>query len=199
VGQLVQEPVVVGASLGGLTGLGAEGGNPGLLRGLVMVDVSIINEPAGSNRIRSFMLDNTDGFASLEEAQAVVVAYAPQRKQPPSIEGLRRSLHMRQDGRWYWRWDARFLDGPSPFSYSEPSLRLAASKVGCPLLLVRGALSDVLSQVGVNALVGAQPRTIVAEVDGMAHMVAGQDNGEFGGALEIFLQSILADLAEGDS
>lgn len=189
--ELGRAPVVVGASLGGLTGLVAEGSRPGLLRGLVMVDVSIITERRGAERIRSFMTDRPDGFASLEEARAAVVAYASGRRSEQSVDGLRKALVQRSDGRWYWRWDQRFLAGPQRFGgFTEASLRKAASAVACPLLLVRGALSDVLSEAGVKALVEAQPRTVVSRVQGMGHMVSGQDNGAFGGALTSFLESL---------
>ena len=52
VATLDRAPVLVGASLGGITSLVAAGEHPGLARGLVLVDVVVSVERAGVDRIR---------------------------------------------------------------------------------------------------------------------------------------------------
>lgn len=80
--------VVVGASMGGLTGiLVAERAGPQTVNGLVLVDVVPRYEKEGSARIRDFMLGNIDGFGSLEEAADAVAEYLPHRDKPRSPEG----------------------------------------------------------------------------------------------------------------
>ncbi len=59
--------VLVGASMGGLTGiLAADRAGPDKVAGLVLVDVVPRYEKNGSARIRDFMLGNIDGFGSLQ-------------------------------------------------------------------------------------------------------------------------------------
>ena len=74
--QLGREPVVIGASLGGLAAIRAMGGlRPGSGRGLVLVDIVPAMERAGTDRIGEFLRAHVQtGFASLEEAAAVVAA-----------------------------------------------------------------------------------------------------------------------------
>lgn len=58
--------VVVGASMGGTSAMcAAEGAGP-LMKGLVLVDISIHNEPKGIDRIVNFMTGKSE-FATLEE------------------------------------------------------------------------------------------------------------------------------------
>jgi len=85
--------VVIGASMGGLTGiLVADSAGPDRVTGLVLVDVVPRYEKTGSARIRDFMLTNIHGFGSLEEAADAVAAYLPYREKPRSPEGLKKNL-----------------------------------------------------------------------------------------------------------
>jgi pimeloyl-ACP methyl ester carboxylesterase len=149
------KPIVVGASLGGITALIAEGETPGVLAAVVLVDVAARIELAGAERVRAFMMAFPEGFASLEEAADVVAAYLPHRPRPRQLGGLTKSLRQGADGRWRWHWDPRFLTGIRPPSdVANPSrLENAARGLTVPTLLVRGRESDVLSEEGAQAFV----------------------------------------------
>src|SRR5699024_7706798 len=119
-------------------------------RALVLVDIVSRIEPNGSRRIQSFMRGAPDGFASLEEASDAIAAYNPNRPRPKSLEGLRKNLVEGSDGRWRWHWDPRFL-GESTEPGREVSYeraKAAAQAIRVPTLLVRGALSDIVSDEG---------------------------------------------------
>jgi pimeloyl-ACP methyl ester carboxylesterase len=60
-----ERPVLVGASLGGLTALVAEGERGPLARALVLVDLVPRLEMPGVERIREFMHTTSGGFDSL--------------------------------------------------------------------------------------------------------------------------------------
>src|SRR5579875_2599413 len=143
--------VLIGASMGGLTGLlAADRAGPRQVTRLILVDVVPRFEKSGSARIRDFMLTNIDGFDSLEQAAEAVAAYLPYRAKPRSPEGLKKNLRLR-DGRWYWHWDPAFMTKPG----DDPQLRTekfeqAAVGLRIPILLIRGKLSDVVSSEGVR-------------------------------------------------
>src|SRR5262245_7420255 len=78
--QIGQRPVLVGASLGGMTALVAEGESPRpISTAVVLVDITPRVEQAGSDRILAFMTGKPEGFESLEEAADAVAAYIPHR------------------------------------------------------------------------------------------------------------------------
>lgn len=181
--------VIVGASMGGLTGiLVAESAGPDKVTGLVLVDVVPRYEKTGSARIRDFMLGNIDGFASLEEAADAVAAYLPHRSKPRSPEGLRKNLRLR-DGRWYWHWDPAFMTAPG----DDPELRTetfeeAAMKLTMPVLLIRGKLSDVVSPQGVQHFLATVPRAEFVELSNAGHTAAGDDNDAFSDVVVDFVK-----------
>jgi pimeloyl-ACP methyl ester carboxylesterase len=191
-GTLGRPAVVVGASLGGITALTVAGEHPGLVAGLVLVDVVVQLEPRGVDRIRAFMTEHPDGFGSLEEVADAVAAYNPHRPRPRSLDGLRKNVRQGEDGRWRWHWDPAFMSIPD-----EPQRRIraerleaAADRVTAPTLIVRGMQSDIVSDAGLEDMRRRVPSARVVEVGGAGHMVAGDDNDVFAGALEQFLEAL---------
>ena len=79
--ELDRPPFVVGASLGGMTGLAyAAAGHA--LAGLVLVDIAPTVNTAGTAKILAFMHSAPNGFASVDEAADAVAAYLPHRPRP---------------------------------------------------------------------------------------------------------------------
>lgn len=183
--------VIVGASLGGLTALTAQALNPALARALVLVDIVPRASPAGVQRIQSFMTDHLGGFTSLEEASAAVAAYTG-RKRPRNLDGLRKNVRLSEDGRWYWHWDPAMMARPGVRTAAPDAdqlLRLAG-RVTVPVLIVRGALSDVVDADGIRELQEALPSSTVVEVPNAGHMVAGDDNDRFADVVGNFLEQL---------
>lgn len=191
VAELHAPPVLIGASLGGATSLmlaGRDHAPP--LHALVLVDIVPDLNQTGSNRIESFLRSGMNGFASIDEAAAAVAAYKGNKARAPSANGLKRNLRVGADSRYYWHWDPRFIDGPQAVADPKMPERLqhAAAKVRCPVLLVRGGESDLTDAGGVHDLRRLLPDLEVAEVSGATHMVVGDLNDEFNGAILAFLE-----------
>lgn len=183
-------PAVVGASLGGLTALLAAGESGCAMLALVLVDCAPRLEPDGVQRIMAFMRGGLAGFASLEEAADAVAAYMPHRKRPKDLGGLRKNLRLHDDGRYRWHWDPRFVSGeqrPSP-SRQPDRLLTAARQLRVPTLLVRGRMSDVVSEAGAAEFVASVPHAEFIDVLDAGHMVAGDRNDVFSAAVVDFLQ-----------
>jgi pimeloyl-ACP methyl ester carboxylesterase len=178
--QIGRPVALIGASMGGLTGiLAAHEAGPELVTKLVLVDVVPRFEKNGSARIRDFMFSGIDGFDSLEDAAEVVAAYLPHRTKPRSPEGLKKNLRLR-DGRWYWHWDPAFLTKPAddPFIRMD-MLEQAAISLEIPILLIRGKLSDVVTPEGVEDFLAKVPRAEFVELSEAGHTAAGDDNDAF--------------------
>lgn len=187
-------PVVVGASLGGLAALLAEGElAPGTVSALVLVDITPRMERTGVDRIVGFMLERVDeGFASLEEAGAAVAAYQPHRPPPSDLRGLAKNLRLDDDGRWRWHWDPDMFLGPHPLGGEAARGRFeaAATALEAPTLLVRGRQSDLVSVETAREFLELCPHAEFVDVSDAGHMVAGDRNDVFTAAVVGFLDRL---------
>jgi len=190
---LPQRPALVGASLGGLASLVAVGeSDDPVATALVLVDVTPMVEMDGAMRIRNFMLEGMGGFKRLEDAADAIAAYIPSRPRPRDLSGLRKNLRQR-DGKWHWHWDPRFVRGRDGIDGQEglvdhDRLAAAARRVSVPTLLVRGRMSDIVSEDGVRELRELIPHAEVVDVAGAGHMVAGDRNDAFNGSVTEFIE-----------
>lgn len=199
-GSMPRPPALVGASLGGIASMAAIGENDGppIASALVLVDVAPTIEMEGALRIGAFMAEHMeDGFGSLEEVADAIAAYNPHRPRPSDLSGLRKNLRQRPDGRWAWHWDPKFISGKfgsqdeTRSSLVDPErLRVAAKKLTIPVLLVRGRMSDLLSEEGAQELLELVPHARLADVAGAGHMVAGDRNDLFNDAVVSFLEEV---------
>lgn len=190
---LGRPPALVGASLGGLSCLAAVGESPTpLATCLVLVDVAPRVETEGRVKIQGFMRGGMRGFDTLEDAADSIAAYLPHRPRPTKLDGLRKNLRQRGDGRWYWHWDPRWLgnnegvDGQGGLVRHE-RLCAAARNIRIPTLLVRGRMSDIVSDQSVRELRELIPHAEVVDIAGAGHMVAGDRNDVFNDAVIEFV------------
>ena len=186
---------LVGASLGGMASLLLAGDeiNSDLCTALIMVDIGIYPDPVGSDRIVSFMLSGEGGFNSLEDVAKSISDYLPHRKKPKDLEGLKKNLRLKDDGRYYWHWDPRFIrrrpDSQDREGYFDFQLK-AAEKVTIPTLLIRGALSDVVTMEDVDYFLSMISHAKFVEIEKAAHMIAGDRNDIFAEEAIKFLKSL---------
>lgn len=186
-------PVLVGASLGGLASLLAVGEAPRApAAAIVLVDVVPWMEKRGGEQVVSFMRGTSGGFDSLEDAAEAVSGYLPHRPRPERLDGLSRNLRRHDDGRLYWHWDPNFIAPQEGWDMEEINARLTAAvlAVPVPILLVRGSRSEIVSDAGVARFRELLPHAEVSEITGAHHMVAGDDNDSFVGAILPFLDRL---------
>ena len=193
--QLPPRPVLVGASLGGFTSMILAGEvSPGIARAVVLVDIVPNMDPGGAERIHGFMVDRVvSGFDSLDEVADMIQEYNPHRPRPTDLDGLKTNLRLRE-GRWYWHWDPKFIDGSSalpPIEVTDTDrLHAAVATIldsGVPMLLVRGQMSDLVTKERAEEFLKRFPEIDFVDVGGAGHMVAGDRNDLFADAVVDFL------------
>jgi non-heme chloroperoxidase len=182
-----QQPVLVGASLGGATSLVAIGDGHVDASALILVDIVPHLEPAGVARIRAFMQQRPDGFSSLEDVDDAIRKYRPTQSRPRNLDGLSKNVRVGTDGRFRWHWDPRVLSKPIDIQSRQERLSACASRLNMPTLLVRGASSDVVSETGVREFLKLCPHADYVNVTNAGHMVAGDRNDIFGNVAADFL------------
>ena len=177
-------PVLVGQSMGGLNSIAYAIRHSREMRGLVVVDVGPEINPAGTQRIREFAstpeLDSPDAF--LERA----VKFNPLRN--PAV--LKRSLYynLRQTpaGKWALKHDQRRGSEEYTRIATAQRERLAQQipQISCPTLIVRGALSDVLTDDAADKFARSLPKGRWVRVENAGHNVQGDNPA---GLLEVLL------------
>lgn len=194
----------VGASLGGTTGMHAVGADPDAIDALVLVDITPRPAMEGVARILEFMGANAaHGFGSLDEAADAIAAYQPHRPRPTDLSGLAKNLRLGPDGRWRWHWDPAFLsirgggDGDADVAARRATehardrphqdLEQVARALRVPTLLVRGKLSDLVTEAEVAEFLELVPHAEYVDVADAAHMIAGDRNDVFTDAVVGFL------------
>lgn len=182
-----EAPILVGASMGGSTSMVAIGEGRLAAAALVMVDIAPQVEPAGTAKIKAFMEQKREGFESLEEVAEAIANYQPHRKRPRKLDGLAKNVRLGSDGRYYWHWDPARLNRKWNMTEHRKRVAVAADNLDLPVLLVRGGLSDVLSEEGAQAFLQQCPHAEYVNVTGAAHMVAGDRNDIFADSVVEFL------------
>ena len=157
----------------------------------VLVDITPRWESAGLERILAFMTAFPEGFASLEQAAESIAAYLPHRRARGAGGGaLRGLLRQAADGRWRWHWDRRLVDELARDSHRhQDDIAAATRAVRCPLLLVSGGRSDLVSARTVADFLELAPHARHVQLPDATHMLAGDDN-------DLFTTTVLDYLAE---
>lgn len=182
-----KRPVLVGASMGGGVSLVALGEGQVDGAALVLVDIAPRIETEGAQKIQEFMGQKPDGFESLDEVAEAIANYQPHRARPRNLDGLAKNVRLGDDGKYHWHWDPAFRVGRRDLDARRVRLEACASNLTLPALLVRGGLSDVLSEEGAQSFLGMCPHAEYVNVTDAAHMVAGDRNDIFGSAVIDFL------------
>ncbi len=193
--------IVVGASLGGMTALSLAGDMvPERVAGIVLIDVGHRLEPEGVRKIVDFMTAH-ESFASLDEAAAAIAEYLPQRRSP-NPASLSRNLRQRDDGRWEWKHSvgkrvrerqAAGVDVPHPAEHLDQvteGLADSAAKLTCPVLILRGERSDVLSDEGADDLLQLIPDARLAIVEKAGHLAAGDNSRSTVSLITAFVEEL---------
>jgi pimeloyl-ACP methyl ester carboxylesterase len=191
------KPAFVGASLGGLAGMVAEGAlASGTFASLTMVDITPKMEAGGIARIIGFMAAHaSSGFASPDEAARIISEYLPHRPSGTRSSGLIHYLRLKADGRYYWHWDPAFIDGimrrrtnrGEPSGKESCELDNAATRLHLPVHLIRGGSSDLVSPEAVTHFRKLVPHAEYTDMVGVTHMVVGDHNDAFCAAIIDFL------------
>jgi esterase len=187
----LRRPVVVGQSMGGMNAIGYAARHSAEMAGLVVVDVGPEINAAGGARIRDFIaapeLDSPEEF--LERA----VKFNPLRD--PRI--LRRSLYynLRQlgNGKWSWKHDTRRAgEGWNEETVARRTEELwkAVAQIRCPTLVVRGALSDLISDEQAGKFAKALHNGRLVKVEKAGHNVQGDNPAGLLAVLRPFLEEV---------
>ena len=185
-----KRPILVGASMGGGVSLIAIGESHLAAAALVLVDMAPQVEPEGRRRIQEFMAQKPEGFDSLQDVADAIANYQPHRPRPRTLDGLAKNVRLGADGKYHWHWDPARRRMQGDETARRERLHACANRLHLPTLLVRGGLSDVLSEAGAQSFFKQCPHAEYVNVANAAHMVAGDRNDIFAESVIAFLKRV---------
>jgi pimeloyl-ACP methyl ester carboxylesterase len=188
---LSEPPVLVGASLGGLSALLAQGETEQqLYRAIILVDITPHMNQEGAREIMDFMQTTQEqGFASLEEAAEVIARYTGRGKRV-NPAGLSKNLRLGDDGLYRWHWDPCFMSMRGDVTGQPERLANATKSIEQPLLLIRGRESNVVTEETARQFLELRPDAAYVDVADARHMVVGDKNEIFTDAVIDFVDGL---------
>jgi esterase len=166
--------VLVGHSLGGLASLAFTLDNPTYVDGLVLVDVGLRSQVTGRARIEAFMIDTAQPRPFRDYVE-YALRFNPRRGPKQLSNSLRNSLRQLAPDSWVWKYD------PRQFSPSARAKRMRSKRqlderverLSCPVLVLRGAESDVFLDADADELAGRLPNAVWSRIPGAGHTIQG--------------------------
>lgn len=162
--------VIVGTSFGGILAMVLAVMRPAAIAGVVLNDIGPEIEDLGFGFVQDFV-GRDPALGSLEETVAHLRATLPPLRLDE--DGWRRFAAITfaegADGRWHPRWDIRIAQALRGSGAAPKLWGPFGALAHAPLLLARGALSDLLSAATVARMQAMRPDMTVVEVEGSGH------------------------------
>lgn len=164
---------LIGTSMGGIISMMFAGGYPNRVERLVLNDIGPEIDPAGLTRIMDYMESAPTNFATLAEVAQYYRENYPALAETPAAElqeFVKWSVRPSGDGKLTWKLDPAVRNVPRTGTAARPmDLWVPYNRISAPILVVRGADSDILSRATTERMRVVQRRTTVVEVPGVGH------------------------------
>jgi len=168
----VERTAVVGHSMGGINALCLSGLHPELVTALVLGDIGPETNRAGTDRIQQ-NVRSRDTFASVDEAFEHEMAQNPTSDPVARRSRVEHNLRENPDGTFTWKYDPALRTFTARFeSYSSDDQWAFWHALAVPTLLLRGALSDILTPELAVRMVESNPNARLVTLPGSGHSIA---------------------------
>jgi pimeloyl-ACP methyl ester carboxylesterase len=166
----------VGTSMGGHIGMHLAARQPERFLSLVLNDIAPETAQGGSTRIQQFVSGTPARLPSFEACVERETERFPWTAHLPRAEleaAVRHQVRRHEDGSWAMKYDPQIIRG----RLTDPEARRQAGELmwqgfralRVPILLVLGAITDLVDPAVVRAMQEAQPTMRVATVPGVGH------------------------------
>ena len=176
--------ILVGLSMGGRNSIVYSAMHPEKLSRLVIVDIGPEVMKKGGRAIQRFTSQDVQPTfdAFLDRAKK----FNPRRPVEQLRERLGYALRQLPDGRWTWKYDRRRRSAANNGSYG-PDLWPYVRRIKTPMLLIRGAESDVLAAGAARRFYEAVPGSSLVTIGSAGHTVNGDNPTAFNSVVRNWL------------
>lgn len=170
----LERAVFLGTSRGGLLTMLTTAARPTLIAGAILNDIGPVIDGAGLARIKSY-LGRLPGPANWDEAVALLKTISQSRFPALTDEDWRRqagSIWMEREGRLEAAFDPALAKTLEAVNFDQPLPTLWPQFDGLgavPVMVIRGANSDILSEGTVAAMAARRPDLDILTVPGQGH------------------------------
>ncbi|MGD9794522.1 MAG: alpha/beta fold hydrolase [Acidimicrobiia bacterium] len=178
------DPIVFGHSMGGRVSLNLALRHPGIVKALVVVDVGPELTEQGMKTIQNFVVHNVE-FDDLDIFLDNVAKYDPFRSREHIARTVKYNMLRRIDGKYMSKVDHRRLPTPN----TQLTLEMVTN-IGVPVLVVRGAESNIFMADAAERFVAALPEGRLVTVDNTGHNVHSGNTPGFLAAVAPFLTEL---------
>lgn len=169
----IERVTLIGTSMGGMISMSYAGGYPERVAKLVLNDVGPEVDQSGAKRITEYMTASPTDFANIGEVAAYYRENYPALRETPEaalIEFVKWAVKPGAGGRLVWKMDPAVRNIPRTGSAARPmDMWVPFARITAPILVVRGAESDILARATTERMVKVVPGTRVVEVPGVGH------------------------------
>lgn len=167
----LSEVTLMGLSMGGLASFVFAAAHPERVARMVIMDIGPELAPAGSANVTS-SLAAIDVFSSADEAFAQARAANPRPTDATLRHRVTHNLRQLPDGTLTYKYDKELRRNPKAlFDHTAAELWAAWRTVSCPVLLVRGADSDVLAADTAQRMLAENPNVSFASIPDCGHSI----------------------------
>jgi len=162
---------LMGLSMGGLVSFVFAAAHPERVARIVIMDIGPELARAGSASVTSSLAAN-DVFSSEDEAFAQARAANPRPTDATLRHRVTHALRQLPDGTVTYKYDKELRRNPRAlFDHTPDELWSAWRAVNCPVLLVRGADSDVLAADTAQRMLAENPNVSFASIPDCGHSI----------------------------
>jgi pimeloyl-ACP methyl ester carboxylesterase len=186
----LRRSTLVALSLGGRVAINVAGRHPTRVERLMIVDIGPEIAAVGRARVGALMAGAPERFESVQDVITHMRANAPLYTEAMLRHRAQHAVRPLPGGGFTWKYDRALREAIRQGRMRVPADLWAQWRaITCPTLLVRGALSDILSDETAKRMVDELPAARLVVVPGAGHTVPGDQPAAFQSLLREFLMS----------
>ncbi len=167
----IDRVTLIGTSMGGMISILFAGGYPHRVEKLILNDIGPDIDPVGIARIGSYVGESPSEFNNLKEVADYYRANYPAMQniaEADLIEQVKWSVKPTDSGKLTWKMDPQ-IRRPMRTAARPLDMWVPFARIEAPVLVIRGAQSDILAGRTVERMKSVIPRVESVEIPGVGH------------------------------
>ena len=181
--------VLVGHSMGGRNAIVYAACFPEKVARLILIDSRPDNDPAASEALGQLLTAIPDEISSVDELAPELARLYPYLSPQMCFHLAYHGLRPAGNGKLTPKYDLRMRAQSAKAGYGVSDLWLFFELITCPILIVRGVESPILSREAARKMCQVNPNARLVEIERASHMVPQENPTAFEEAVRQFLES----------